>query len=47
MAVLAGLCDDSSTGPDFLPSRILKRCAKQLAKLMQSLLQRMTESFLA
>ena len=41
MAVLAGLCDESSTGPNLLPGRILKRCAEQLAKPIQSLLQRM------
>ena len=44
MAVLAGLCDDSSTAPDLVPARVLKRCAKQLAKLMQSLLQRTIET---
>ena len=44
MAVLAGLCDDSSTSPDLVPTRFLKRCAKQLAKPLQSLLQRMTET---
>ena len=39
----------SSTGPDLVPARILKRSASQLAKPMQSLLQRMieTDSFLA
>ena len=44
MAVLAGLRDDSSTGPDLLPARILKRCAEQPAKPLQSLLQRMLET---
>ena len=44
MAVLAGLRDDSSTGLDLLPARILKRCAEQLAKPPQSLLQRMSET---
>ena len=44
MAVLAGLCEDSSTGPDLVPAHILKRCARQLAKPMQSLLQRMIET---
>ena len=44
MAVLAGLRDDSFTGPDFLPARILKRCAEQLAKPLQSLIQRMLET---
>ena len=44
MAVLAGLRDDSSTGPDLLPARILKRCAEQLAKSLRSLLQRMLET---
>ena len=44
MAVLAGLRDDCSTGPDLLPARILKRCAEQLAKPLQSLLQRMLET---
>ena len=44
MAVLTGLRDDSSIGPDLLPARILKRCAEQLAKHLQSLLQRMLET---
>ena len=44
MAVLTGLRDDSSTGPDLLPARILKRCAEQLAKPLQFLLQRMLET---
>ena len=44
MAVLTSLHDDSSTGPDFLPARILKRCAEQLVKHLQSLLQRMLET---
>ena len=44
MAVLTGLRDDSSTGIDLLPARILKRCAEQLAKPLQSLLQRMSET---
>ena len=44
MAVLTSLRDDSSTGPDLLPARILKRCAEQLAKHLQSLLQRMLET---
>ena len=39
MAVMTSLRDDSSTGPDLLPARILKRCAEQLAKPLQSLLQ--------
>ena len=43
MAVLAGLRDDSSTCPDLLPARILKRCAEQLTKPLQSLIQRMLE----
>ena len=29
---LEGLRDDSGTGPDHLPARILKKCARQLAK---------------
>ena len=44
MAVLTSLRDDSSTGPDLLPARILKRCAEQLAKPFQSLVQRMLET---
>ena len=44
MALLTGLRDDCSTGPGFLPARILKRCAEQLAKPVQSLLQRMLET---
>ena len=46
MAALAGLCEDSSTGPDLVPvlARILKRCAGQLAKPIQFLLQRMLET---
>ena len=44
MAVLAGLRVDSSTGPDLLPARILKRCAEQLTKPLQSLMQRMLET---
>ena len=44
MAVLTGLRDDSSTGPDLVPARILKRCAEQLAKPLQSLIQRMLET---
>ena len=39
-----GLRDDSSTGLDLLPDRILKRRAEQLAKPLQSLLQRMLET---
>ena len=44
MAALAGLCEDSSTGPDLVSARILKRCAGQLAKPIQSLHQRMLET---
>ena len=44
MAVLTSLRDDSSTGPVFLPARILKRCAEQLAKPLQSLVQRMLDT---
>ena len=44
MAALAGLCEDSSTSPDLVPARILNRCAGQLAKLVQFLLQRMLEA---
>ena len=43
LALFAGLCDESSTGPDFVPARILKRCAEQVAKPIKSLLQRMIE----
>ena len=43
MAVFAALCEDSSTGPDLVPARILKRYEEQLAKPMHSLLQRMME----
>ena len=39
MAVLTSFRDDSSTGPDLLPARILERCAEQLAKPLQSLVQ--------
>ena len=42
--VVSSLRDDSSTGPDLLPARILKRCAEQLGKPLQSLLQRMLET---
>ena len=34
---LAGLRDDSGTGPDLLPARILKQCASALAKPVQLL----------
>ena len=44
MSVLTSLRDDSSTGPDLLPARILKRCAEQPAKPLRSLLQRMLET---
>ena len=44
MAVLTSFRDDRSTSPDLLPAPIFKRCAEQLAKPLQSLVQRMLET---
>ena len=41
---LAHLSDESSTGPDLVPARILKSCAEQLAKPLQILLLRLLET---
>jgi hypothetical protein len=38
--ILTGLRTDSATGPDNLPTRILKECAKQLAKPFSTLAKR-------
>jgi hypothetical protein len=36
-AALSSLCEESGTGPDLLPTRILKQCAEQLARPVQLL----------
>ena len=41
---LANLSEESSTGPDLVPARILKGCAEQLAKPPQILLLRLLET---
>ena len=38
--ILEGLDESSSIGPDVLPARILKRCAKRLARPLRKLLTR-------
>ena len=40
MTVLSALREDSATGPDLLPARVLKHCARQLAKPISMLILR-------
>ena len=42
--VLAQLSEDSGTGPDLLPTRIVKRCSKELVKPVRMLTERISET---